>query len=255
MAENSNIEWTDHTFNPWIGCQKVSPACDNCYAERWDERFKGGRWGPHAERTLTRPANWKKVIKWHDEAFENQERKKVFCASLADVFDNHKSIKQEWRDDLWRLIRDTPNLDWLLLTKRPQNISNRLPSDWDDGYPNVWIGTTVENQEEADRRIPHLLSVPATVHFLSCEPLLGPVDLSPWISDLEWIITGGESGPNCRETNPDWIRNIGLQCVLSETPFFFKQWGGKTPAQVKANGRELDGVIWNQFPHGAPNDN
>lgn len=179
MAENSGIEWTTHTFNPWIGCTKISPACDNCYAEAWDARgLQGGasRWGPHAARTRTK--TWGNPVKWNREAEGAKERPRVFCASLADVGDNHPSILPEWRDDLWALIRATPNLDWLLLTKRPQNLAKYLPADWGDGYANVWLGTTVENQTEANRRIPHLLAIPAAIRFLSCEPLLGPVDLS-----------------------------------------------------------------------------
>ncbi|MCC4243408.1 phage Gp37/Gp68 family protein [Stappia indica] len=183
MGENSKIEWCDHTFNPWIGCTKVSAACDNCYAEAWEARF-GNSWGPHVRRR-TSPANWRKPIAWDRTAAAEGKRARVFCASLADVFDNDRSITSGWRGDLWHLIHRTPNLDWLLLTKRPQNISRFLrPEDygnlpsWGDGWPNVWLGTTAENQIEADRRIPHLLATPAHVHFLSVEPLLGPVDLT-----------------------------------------------------------------------------
>ena len=179
MAENSRIEWTHHTFNPWIGCQKVGPGCDHCYAEARDRRFTGGSlWGPHAPRRRTSAANWRKPLAWNRAAAAAGERHRVFCASLADVFDNHVSIQPEWRDDLWRLIEATPNLDWMLLTKRPGNIGNMLPVpfDFDRLYPNVWLGCTVVNQAEADRDIPKLLKVPAKVRFLSMEPLLGQVD-------------------------------------------------------------------------------
>ncbi|MBL9047855.1 MAG: DUF5131 family protein, partial [Tabrizicola sp.] len=189
MGENSGIEWTHHTFNPWIGCTKVSPGCDHCYAEAWDARgLQGGatRWEPHASRTRTSTANWQKPLAWNRKAAEEGRRYRVFCASLADVFDNHGSITSGWRGDLWHLIARTPHLDWLLLTKRPQNIAKMLPDGygapaWGDGWPNVWLGTTVENQVEADRRIPHLLATPARVRFLSCEPLLGPVNLWQWM--------------------------------------------------------------------------
>ena len=201
MAENSKIEWTDHTFNPWTGCTKVSPACDNCYAESWAKRSGLVEWGPHAERRQTSPANWKQPIKWNRQAERDGERRKVFCASLADVFDN--AVPEEWRDDLWRMIANTGHLDWLLLTKRPQNIAKMLPTAWAPrGWPNVWLGTTVENQTEADRRIPHLLAVPAATRFLSCEPLLGPVNLrgirrfnpkgEPWIDCLRGLVTRGD---------------------------------------------------------------
>ena len=280
MAENSGIEWTTHTFNPWIGCTKLSPACDNCYAETWDNRFKGERWGPHAARTRTK--TWGKPRRWNELAAGAVERPRVFCASLADVFDNHKSIEPTWRTDLWKLIEETPNLDWLLLTKRPQNIKRFVP-DWMgvDAWPdNVWIGTTVENQEEAERRIPALLSVPARVRFLSMEPLLGPVDLTPWLwgadspcdgcprdadcacggelrgdlpdekapGEISWVIAGGESGPGYRTSDPEWYRSLRDQCADAEIPFLFKQWGGGSQPEIKAKGRKLDGVIHDGYP-------
>lgn len=262
MAENSKIEWTDHTFNPWIGCQKVSPGCDHCYAEeRMDKRFHRVDWGPHGARVRTSAANWKQPLKWNREAAAAGVRKRVFCASLADVFDNHASIDPQWRLDLWELIGRTKNLDWLLLTKRPQNFYKMLPESygmpaWGNGWPNVWIGTTVENQEEANRRVPHLLAVPARLRFLSCEPLLGPVDLSVWIGvhhhpgndqssphlielvraarraigpTLDWIICGGESGPGARPMHPDWARSLRDQCAAAGVAYHFKQWGEWEP--------------------------
>lgn len=159
-----------------------------------DKRLKRVEWGPHGERKRTSEANWNKVISWNRAAAKAGERRKVFVASLADVFDNHKSIRQEWRDDLWALIRACKHLDFLLLTKRPQNIRKYLPEDWGNGWPNVWLGTTVENQEQADRRIPILLEVPAAVHFLSCEPLLGEVRLSSGYHDY---LEGWKCEPVC----------------------------------------------------------
>lgn len=283
MAETS-IAWCDFSFNPWIGCQKVSEACDNCYAEAYDKRFHGERWGPHAVRTRTSDANWRKPFGWNRKAAETQVRPRVFCASLADVFDNHRSINPNWRQDLWYMIRETPHLDWLLLTKRPQNIPKFIPDDWGPGYPNVWLGTTVENQTEAERRLPLLLNVSAKVHFVSAEPLLGPLDLSKWMWPvcaswrgghhsaaaaieagaevtyerqalvsafarfLGWTIAGGESGSGFRPTDPDWFRFLRDQCVAAEVPFFFKQYGGKTRKEIDAKGRLLDGVLWNEFP-------
>ncbi len=183
MAETS-IEWADYSFNSWLGCTKVSAACDHCYAETLATARLGVDWGPHAPRRRTAASTWKKPLAWDRKAQREKRRLRVFCASLADVFDNHQSILPEWRVDLWQLIRETPNLDWLLLTKRPQNIAKMLPADWGAGWPNAWLGTTVENQAEADRRIPHLLKVPATQHFLSCEPLLGPVDWKRWLPSM-----------------------------------------------------------------------
>lgn len=273
MAENSGIEWTHHTFNPWIGCTKVSPACDHCYAEAWDNRFaakQGSHWGPHANRRRTK--TWGNPIKWNKQAEAEGVRYRVFCASLADVFDNHKSILPEWRSELWQTIKGTPNLDWLLLTKRPQNIKRFLPDDWGNGYSNVWLGTTVENQTEADRRIPHLLEIPASVRFLSCEPMIGPIDLTDIEYDgvtridalrgyagvykpyrhacgrLHWIITGGESGAQFRPADHDWFRSLRDQCAATETPFLFKQFEGRNQKEIKALGRELDGIIHDGYP-------
>lgn len=251
MAENSKIEWTDHTFNPWIGCQKVGPGCDHCYAEAMmADRYGRVEWGPHGARSRTSPANWRKPLAWDRAAAKAGVRHRVFCASLADVFDNHSSIQDEWRDDLWRLIEATPNLDWLLLTKRPGNIANMLPVPFDFArlYPNVWLGCTVVNQAEADRDIPKLLKLDAAVRFLSMEPLLGLVDLSIGLgctceSDercfgtcdyyrsgvspnrLDWVICGGESGPSARPMHPGWARSLRNQCQAAGVAFHFKQWG------------------------------
>jgi protein gp37 len=260
MAENSGITWCHHTFNPWIGCTKVSPACDHCYAETWDNRFSGNRWGPKAERTRTK--DWYSPIKWNRQAQEQGIRFRVFCASLADVFDN--KVPPEWRDDLWELIRKTPYLDWLILTKRPQNIQKMLPDDWSDGYPNVWLGISVENQAEADRRVTILANIPAAIRFLSCEPLLGRVDIckylniwwnqtqDKWIQErpplIHWVITGGESGPHYRHANPDWFRSLRDQCAVAGVPFLFKQWEGKSQRKIKALGREPDGVVHDGYP-------
>jgi protein gp37 len=178
MGADTRIEWADHTFNPWVGCTKVSPACDHCYAEGWAKRTGNAALWQGARRR-TSAANWQQPHRWNRAAQAAGTRARVFCASLADVFDNQ--VPEEWRTDLWRLISDTPHLDWLLLTKRPQNIGRMLPASWampPVAQPNLWLGTTVENQAEADRRILHLLRVPAAVRFLSCEPLLGPVDLT-----------------------------------------------------------------------------
>lgn len=259
MAENSKIEWTTHTFNPWEGCQKVGPGCDNCYAEARDVRFTGGtHWGPGAPRRLTSKANWAKPMKWNRESRDNvlrgYPRPRVFCASLADVFDN--AVDPQWRADLFDLIRVTPNLDWLLLTKRPGNIAKMLPAGWGDGWPNIWLGCTVVNQEEADRDIPKLLAVPAAVRFLSIEPLLGPVDLTRWSGiegdggtmgfGLDWVIVGGESGPHARPMHPDWARSLRDQCVAAGVPFLFKQWGEWGPGSYNmATGQ----AVFRAFPN------
>lgn len=251
MGENSGIEWTTHTFNPWIGCTAVSPACDHCYAETLATTRLGVGWGPHAERRRTKPSTWNQPLAWNRKAEREGRRDRVFCASLADVFDNQ--VPEQWRADLWEMIAATPHLDWLLLTKRPQNIGKMLPPAWKGGWPNVWLGTTVENQAEADRRIPHLLAAPAAKRFLSMEPLLGRVDLNrishgaemwtdalsglayygpgsaPIRTRIDWVIAGGESGPKARPSHPDWFRSLRGQCQAAGTAFFFKQWGEWRP--------------------------
>lgn len=271
MAENSKIEWTDHTFNPWTGCTKVSPACDHCYAEGWAKRSGHVQWGPHAPRRKTTPATWGKPLIWDRQARQEGIRKKVFCASLADVFDNHRSIEDAWRQELWQVIKQTPNLDWLLLTKRPQNATRYVPETWLYMFPsNVWVGTTVENQVETDRRLPDLLSINAAKRFLSVEPMLEQIDLTPWLwgrpdpcegcpkdadcecggelrsnlpglNAIDWVICGGESGPGARGMHPDWPVSIASQCKDAAVPFFFKQWG-----------EYLHESIWNPFS-GHPN--
>lgn len=311
--KNTSIEWADHTFNPWIGCTKVSPGCANCYAEAMDSRFHGNKhWGKGAPRRRTSEANWKQPLRWNDEAgvegwqrsFSVGHRPRVFCASMADWLDDE--IPAEWRVDLFQLVAATENLDWLLLTKRPENfrrlahealawlnahlfvsqgqqwiiqdnpnflhcsgVLEKSPEDcWEyvdarkealgmlaawlisdaddmeDVPPcNVWIGVTAEDQARADERIPALLEIPAKVRFLSCEPLLGPVDfqLVPGFNKAGsagveitrnlWVICGGESGPKARPMHPDWARSLRDQCAAAGVPFFFKQWGDWIPVR------------------------
>ena len=268
MGKVTKIQWTNHTFNPWWGCTKVSPGCAHCYAETLDKRFGGGHWGPGAARKRTSAKNWAEPLKWNADSASGVSlgfsRARVFCASMADVFD--AEVPAEWRADLWDLIRKCASLDWLLLTKRPGNIPSMLPADWGDGWPHVWPGTTVENQEEAERRIPLLVRVPARLRFLSCEPLLGPVDLcarfdlrsdgpqsNEWRDVLRgkictespvhgrrdfdsqrigWVIAGGESGRGARPMHPAWARSLRDQCARAGVPFFFKQWGNYGPTSV-----------------------
>lgn len=275
MAEASAIEWCDSTFNPWIGCQKVSAACDHCYAEAWAKRFNGPDWGPHAERRRTSPSTWAQPRKWQREAdaFEalHERPRFVFCASLADVFDN--AVPKEWRDDLWELIRECDRLVWLMLTKRPQNIRDMLPADWGDGWPHIWLGATIESQSVADKQLPWLASIPTQRRFLSCEPLLGPLNLraagfasilpnvdqigSPYFSAVDWVIAGGESGSHARPSHPDWFRSLRDQCALNETAFLFKQWGewipyefGQPPELNAQNGDWLDKNLLPDFNTG-----
>lgn len=229
MGKNSGIEWTDHTFNPWWGCVKVSPACENCYAETFSSRIGQKVWGPRSPRRFFDQKHWDEPRKWSDQAARAGRRARVFCASMADVFESRRDLDPQ-RERLWQLILETPNLDWLLLTKRPQNASLMMPPGWyRDPLPNVWIGTTVEDQKRADLRIPDLLRIPARIRFLSCEPLLGYVDLRPWISEISWVIAGGESGACARPTHPAWFRQVRDQCGAAGVAFHFKQWGEWAP--------------------------
>jgi protein gp37 len=245
MSANSKIQWTDHTFNPWIGCTKVSPGCANCYAETEDKRrgWTPQGWGKGKERKPTSRAYWKQPYKWNAEAKKSGTPAKVFCASLADVFD--PEVPGEWRKALFDTITDTPHLIWQLLTKRPEvaldfyhnEIGLRDETIIGKFLPNVWLGVSVEDQKRADERIPLLLQIPAKIRFLSCEPLLGPVDLGRFcfsrlslhhdelVKFLHWVIIGGESGPKARPCSIDWIREIALQCKSAGVPVFVKQLG------------------------------
>jgi protein gp37 len=226
MGEKTEIAWCDSTFNPWIGCQKVSPGCDHCYAEAlMDKRYGKVQWGPHGERKRTSAANWKLPLRWAKAAHATGKRPRVFCASLADVFDNQ--IDPSWRIDLFDLIGETEELDWLLLTKRPENIAKMLPTNWGDGWSNVWLGTTCEDQANFDRRWPKLRDVPAAVHFISYEPAIGPLFVRPNLPS--WIICGGESGGGARMMQAEWARDIRDQCKVAGIPFFMKQMTGKKP--------------------------
>lgn len=384
----SSIEWTDYTFNPWIGCTKVSQGCKNCYAERdFDHRRKFANWGPSGTRVMTGDANWKKPIQWDrlsrhelklwqivkdnpgvskykiaeivgdENVYENSLRQmvrrhvieendmetgfiarpwsnyRVFCASLADVFedwpgtirnskgslvnnrfteacnsDMHNdelATMQDVRNRLFGMIDDTPNLDWLLLTKRPENIRGMIPeysynacSTGDCPHDradecsvifkreNVWLGTSIEDQQAASYRIPRLLSNGdlSRVLFLSAEPLLGPVDLRSvrtheghrdvlfcgpeggWEYEgsprnmIHWVIGGGESGHNARPCNPEWARSLRDQCESGGITFFWKQWGKHIPECQMVPGfndaerqRMLDGREYQQFPSAAVN--
>ena len=297
MGANSKIEWTHHTFNPWIGCTKVAAGCEHCYAEALAKRTRIAKWGPYGSRVLTSENYWRQPLKWNREAAAAGERRRVFCASLADVMEDWPgsiSVRgveplamslDEVRGWLFALIDATPHLDWLLLTKRPENILRMWPDKHEErpvfpgapgelGKPlpcvvrfacrhNVWLGTSIAEQGDANRNIPELLACRdlAPVLFLSCEPLLGPVEVGRslrehWRCDsctheghfarggdgvlqpctcggiprrvrrgIDWVIAGGESGPGARPMHPDWARSLRDQCLAAAVPFFFKQWG------------------------------
>jgi protein gp37 len=217
MGKETEIQWTDHTFNPWMGCTKVSPGCKNCYAEQW-AKTQGKALGIEWNRTPIAKKNWDDPKKWDKKVSGTRET--VFCASLADVFD--PNAPQEWRSRLWDLVKETPNLAWLLLTKRPQNIEIFLPREIME-LENVWLGCSVENQEVADQRLPIMRSLPTSRTFLSVEPLLEPVSFS--LEGISWIIVGGESGKQARPFHLEWASALAEQANYDQVPFFFKQAG------------------------------
>lgn len=230
MAEKSGIEWTDSTWNPWIGCTRVSPGCDHCYAAvSTPARAMGIAWGPGEHRHRTAALNWRAPLVWerHHGLFfaKHGRRQRVFCASLADVFDNE--IPQAWRDDVFSLIEATPHLDWLVLTKRIGNVQHMVWPRWMQlGFPgHLWLGATVVDQEEFDRDANKLLALPAALRFLSVEPMLGPIDATPSLGAFDWVIAGGESGPSARPMRFSWVDSLHDQCAWFNVPFFFKQWG------------------------------
>ena len=278
MGKNTAITWTDHSWNPWQGCHKVSTACDNCYMYREKKRYgqDPGTVVRSSNKTFNQPLRW-----W--------EPAKVFTCSWSDFFIEEAD---EWRFWAWYIIMKTPHLTYQILTKRPERIKDCLPKDWGNGWPNVWLGVTAENQEMADLRVPILLQIPAAVRFVSVEPMLGPVDLDsylvvgadyPWsimCKGIDWVICGGESGPRARPMHPDWVRSLRAQCQVVGVPFFFKQWGewkGNYPGDnwkptndmkfyyfdtpgylgkvwkcgTKAAGHLLDAQEWRQFPEGS----
>lgn len=252
MASNSDIEWTDHSFNPWWGCFKVSPGCQHCYADTLAHRYGHHVWGPAATtaRRTFGDKHWAEPRRWNAQAEKAGVRRRVFCASMADVFEDHPTAEAE-RPKLWTLIEETPALDWLLLTKRPENIRRALPDAWLAApRPNVWLGTSAEDQERADTRIPALLSVPAALYFLSAEPLLGPLDLRNYLGwaptpegdshGIDWVIVGGESGPGARPMDIEWAERIHDDCLMAGVAFFMKQLG--------SHGRRGKGAKLEDFP-------
>ena len=257
MGQDTAIAWTDHTFNPWWGCERVSPGCQHCYAEAFAKRTGNAVWGKNVDRRFFGDKHWNEPRKWDRAAAEAGRPALVFCASMADVFEDRDDL-DEHRERLFDLVQETDHLIWLLLTKRPQNVLGMVPYHWHDdaeahlldGYParwpdNVWIGTTVEDQQRADERLPHLAAIPAPVRFLSCEPLLGPVDLLNHVENVDWVIVGGESGSGHRPLDLDHARSLRQQCLLWDVPFLFKQVGGRTPT---AGGDVLDGETHKNWP-------
>jgi len=269
MGQNTKIEWADHTFNPWWGCAKVSAGCANCYAETFAARFGVG-WGAQAERRPASEKSWAEPIRWNKAAEREGKRARVFCSSMADVFDEQAPAGA--RERLWGLIQATPWLDWLLLTKRPENFHLAPWLEFPNLRPmeppaNVWLGVSVENQTAAEWRIPVLLRTPAAIRFVSAEPLLGRVDLKnlgtgylkrdalsgmlggpggialtkDHLPSIDWVIAGGESGHGARPMHPEWARALRDQCQAAGVPFFFKQHGEWEPSAPVYQDEDAEG--------------
>ena len=261
MGERTGIQWCHHTANFWIGCERVSRACDFCYADVGSRRLAAQHglklWGGDRYITKTAAVN---VVTWNKRAREASERRRVFCMSFGDLFEGGRTdLESIRRTIVWPLIEQCTSLDFLLLTKRPQNIRDMVPSDWlRDPRPNVWLGTTCEDQERADERLPHLLEVPAWVHFVSYEPALGAVDFKRYLRALDWIICGGESGPHARPFDVAWAKSTVDQCRKANVAPFIKQLGANPVAYSLGDVSRLPklkdkhGGDWNEWPSDIP---
>lgn len=249
MGETTGIEWASATWNPWMGCHKVSAGCKNCYMFRDMPHYgKDPNVVVRSKTTFDAPLKWAKSGKVQPGA-------RIFTCSWSDWF---IAEADEWRAEAWDVVRRTPQFTYLILTKRPERIADHLPADWGAGYSNVWLGTSAENQEQADKRLPSLFGIQAVVRFVSAEPLLGPIDFgfpfasdNAWLTDnhVDWIITGGESAlKDARPCDLDWVRAIRDQCQASGTALFHKQHGGTRKIDGVWGGRELDGRTWDEFP-------
>lgn len=312
MGETTGIEWADGSWNPVIGCTKVSPACTNCYAETYASQRLGRPELWRGERHVTSESTWGVPERMDRKAAKLGRRLRLFVASLTDVAEDHPvwesrpwvshvrgvgDVREPWtvRDRMWFKIAMLRNVDVLLLTKRIDRLLELVPREWLDAWPaHVWVGTTVEDQQRADERIPHLLRVPARVRFVSMEPLLGPVSLAPWLVNIrfqrhretgeerrvteyegvvldadavtvnygstspahrkpiDWVITGGESGPKARPSHPDWFRSVRDQCARAEVPFFMKQMqvDGKLSHDIDAFPPELRSRVFPEVSRG-----
>jgi len=252
MAEHSAITWTDATFNPWWGCFKISPGCKHCYADAFDHRLGGSHWGKDAPRRFFGDAHWNEPVKWNAKAAREGVRRRVFCSSMADVFEDRRDL-DEHRDRLWKLIDATQNLDWLLLTKRPENFG-MLPT----APVNVWRGVTVEDADHL-WRVDHLRATGAAVRFISYEPALGPIASALNLDGIDWIVTGDESGQVRRPADVQWFADVRDMCAAAGVAFHFKQWAGEPDARIggqRVSGKIhlpiLDGRVHAAFPD-APN--
>lgn len=224
MGAKTEILWTDATFNPWWGCTKISEACEHCYAETWAKRCGWDTFGSDRQRRFFKEAHWNEPHRWNRNAQLEGRRTKVFCGSMCDVFEDGSELNPV-RQSLWRLIEETAYLDWLLLTKRPENALRMVPEGWRWIWPqNIWFGFTAENQENFDRRQVYAADIPCRIRFVSFEPLLGPIYCRDFRTlKISWAIVGGESGSHARLMHPDWARSVVRQCKSAGVACFVKQ--------------------------------
>lgn len=268
MSDETRIEWAHDTLNPWQGCAKVSPGCKHCYADELDKRHLRARdrhWGPRAPRLFASDVHMARPLAWNRKAERAGERRRVFCMSMGDFFELHTDPRIAarqglYRDRVFEMVARTPWLDWLMLTKRPENVQGMVPDAWwRERFPsNVWLGVSIENQDAAEARLPILLDLDEQFRgvrpFLSCEPLLGPLDLAaaapgymlPMI--LHWVIGGSESGSRARPAELDWFRSLRDQCTSLGVPFLFKQWREPGKGKRKVSLPMLDGRAWVEIP-------
>lgn len=238
--ENSKIGWTHHTMNFWKGCNKVSPACQNCYI---GPLLRRSGVNPFGGAIRTAASTWRKAYTLNRKAAKAGQRFKVFTCSISDYF--HAGADQ-WREEAWQVIRECKNLDWLIVTKRSKRMVGCLPADWGEGWPHVWLGATVENQKYTSR-IDHLLQVPAALRFISAEPLLERINLRPKLSSLDWVITGCDQAARGKRREMDlaWVRDVRDQCDEAAVPLFHKQDYRGT--RICTDG-VIDGVVRQDFP-------
>jgi protein gp37 len=253
MGKETKINWVTYTWNPWEGCTKCSPGCANCFAHARNKRFGGGKnWGKGAKRRRTSDINWTDPFKWNEAAAYMKTPPRVLCSTLCDLLD--PEAPAEWRLAAWEVIALNAGLDWVILTKRPHlwlemvradiaqatllgwNFIRDWLTDWVNGKApsQVWMGASVENQQWADNRVPQLLQIPAAVHFLSCAPLLDAIQLKPeWLTQLDWVLVGGESGPRARPMHPEYVSYLRRQCE-GQVNFYFSQWGSTLRSAPRA---------------------
>lgn len=240
MGEFTGIGWTDHTFNIAWGCTKISPGCKFCYADTQSKRFNLDIWGTDKSRRTLSTHYWNEPIRWNRKAEKEGIRKKVFSSSMCDIFEDHPIITTELLK-LWPLILKTPNLEWQLLTKRAERIAECLPKDWGEGYSNVWLGVSIENNDYVSRA-DYLRKIPCKIKFISYEPALGSLNID--LTGINWVIYGGESGQDFRQDDSQWARDMEKLCKKHKVAFYYKQSSGLHSGMNPS----LDGVIYNEFP-------